>query len=73
MLHFDTVETVTPPEVTDNSGAVASFQVINNLNRPITQDVNITWMASDYAGNAAEPYVVEVHLKGTSSECFFYL
>ena len=71
MLHFDTVETVTPPEVTDNSGAVASFQVINNLNRPITQDVNITWTASDYAGNPAEPYVVEVHLKGGSNEWLF--
>ena len=55
---------VTPPSVTDNSGAIASLTVNYNLNSPVTEDVSITWKAKDHAGNEADPCVVEVHVKG---------
>ncbi|KAI0223265.1 hypothetical protein LSAT2_025516 [Lamellibrachia satsuma] len=53
---------VTPPSVTDNSGAIASLNVSYNLNRPVTEDVNITWTATDHVGNQADSCVVEVHV-----------
>ena len=63
VLHLGTIN-VTPPNVTDNSGAIASLNVSYNLNRPVTGDVNVTWTATDHAGNEADPCVVEVHVKG---------
>ena len=55
---------MTPPSVTDNSGAIASLNVSYNLNRPVTEDVNITWTATDHAGNQADSCIVEVHVIG---------
>ena len=55
---------VTPPSVTDNSGAIASVTVSYNLDRPVTEDVSITWTAADHSGNEAHPCVMEVHVIG---------
>ena len=64
VLLYETVETLSPPNVIDNSGAVARFNVSYNLNRPITIPMNITWTAADHADNTAEPCEVEVLVKG---------
>ena len=62
---YESLETLlTPPTVTDNSGAVASFNVSNNLRDPVTKNMNITWSAADHAGNEADLCQVEVQLKG---------
>ena len=64
VLLYETVETLSPPNVTDNSGAVASFNVSYNLNRPIAVPMNIIWKAADHADKTAEPCEVEVLIKG---------
>jgi len=55
---------VPSPTVTDNSGAVASFNVSYNLDHPVTKDINITWTATDHAGNEAVPCTLKVLVIG---------
>ena len=65
VLLYGSLETqLTPPTVTDNSGAVASFNVSYNLRDPVTQNMTITWSAADHAGNEADVCQVEVQLIG---------
>jgi len=66
-LYVKKLETikVTPPTVTDNSGAIASLTISYNMNRPVYANVNITWTATDHQGNETDPTcVVEVQLYG---------
>ena len=59
---------VTSPTVTDNSGLIKELTASYDLNLPVTDDVNITWTATDYEGNTADSSglcVVEVHVYGT--------
>ena len=63
MQHLGIIN-VTPPNVTDNSGAIADLSVSYNLNRPVTEDVIITWNATDHEGNEADPCIVKVHVIG---------
>ncbi|KAK2173065.1 hypothetical protein NP493_905g00052 [Ridgeia piscesae] len=56
---------VTSPTVTDNSGLIKELTASYDLNSPVTDDVNITWTATDYEGNKADSSglcVVEVHV-----------
>ena len=55
-------EIATTPNVTDNSGAISTLNV--SYNRPITEDIRITWTAADHAGNMADPCVVEIRVMG---------
>ena len=61
------VVTVPSPNVEDNSGAVKTFTVEYNLNRPVTRGMTLTWTAADHAGNMAEHCVIRVHVKGWCS------
>ena len=53
------------PTVTDNSGAVDTIEPSMPLATPIDNDVNITWTATDHAGNT-ETCVFVVKIR---SEC----
>ena len=61
--HLAIVQLV-PPRVTDNSGAIANLSVNYHLLRPVKEDVNITWTATDHAGNEADPCIAQIHVTG---------